>query len=109
MSSERWIIVDTKASNAADDARYLGLHGWHCAIVDAGTFRSREEAAREARLEYIDREPRIRIRRVVTRHDRGDEACAMALATALAERDAARAELAQIRAAIETLIARAAK
>ena len=110
MSGERWIIVDTTASNKPGDARYLGPVGWEQTIRVADTFASREEAEDEARREHILGAPFIRIRRVVTsgtKRDATDEACAMATAAALARAEKAERELAELREAIARIIAAA--
>lgn len=64
----RWIIVDTKATNERDecgvDWRYLGRNGWRSTIREARPFATREDAEVEAHAEGIYDEPYIRIRRV---------------------------------------------
>jgi len=97
--SERWIIVDTKATNEEDecgiDWRYLGRNGWRTTIAAAGTFATRDAANDEAHAEGVFGEPHIRIRRVRPAGARRARAAAQGaednIATMRAELDGLRA------------------
>lgn len=130
MSPRRWIIVATRVSR--EDAlagrwfRYLGSRGWGFTVIEAKPFDSREDA--DAALSKFDGCPpdRLVIRPVRTRaaaqaaEDNAatmraeldglratDEEMAAKLAAVTAERDAAVRDLAELRRAIEVLIAQA--